>query len=318
MARLVYYVAASIDGFIARRDGSMDWLPPIDPESEDYGYSTFIESIGTVIMGRRTFEDAIRLSNGVWPYHGKRAIVFSRSLARDPQAAAAVIASLVKRGGPDGPASRYDVSGGAAEGADNSAVDVTFTDGDPGELVRGLKAAATTPTATALAVAGDVSDSGAPVVVIPAVNAPPEDGGGGDGSGDGATSASTAGAAAKDLWLVGGGGLARQLLSCGALDRLVVSVIPVVLGDGLPLFGGVGVSSVGVGVSIGFGASVGVGGEAPAGTGRAPVGEEEGLEGHSLAGVQQLGGGVRLRLEGSRAFPDGVVQNVYAVVAGLD
>jgi dihydrofolate reductase len=57
-----------MDGYIARPDGNIDWLtsfPP--PESGDYGYAALLESIGTIVMGRRTYNDI--LGFGIeWPY----------------------------------------------------------------------------------------------------------------------------------------------------------------------------------------------------------------------------------------------------------
>ena len=58
---IVLYVATSLDGFIARPDGSLDWLTSI-PKSQtgdDYGYTDLLNSIGTTIMGRRTYEEII-------------------------------------------------------------------------------------------------------------------------------------------------------------------------------------------------------------------------------------------------------------------
>ena len=55
----VVYVAASVDGYIARADGSLDWLPNADPDQgEDYGWSDLMASIDAVVMGRETFEVA--------------------------------------------------------------------------------------------------------------------------------------------------------------------------------------------------------------------------------------------------------------------
>lgn len=83
MTRVRLYVATSLDGFIADREGSVDWLDAHDPRS--YGYDAFLAEIGTVIMGRRTFE-FVRAMGDDWPYAGKRAMVLSsRSLAGVPE-----------------------------------------------------------------------------------------------------------------------------------------------------------------------------------------------------------------------------------------
>ena len=66
--RIQLYIATSLDGYIARPDGSLDWLDAVDhPENEDYGYGAFYGGISTVIMGRKTYEEV--MSFGVeWPY----------------------------------------------------------------------------------------------------------------------------------------------------------------------------------------------------------------------------------------------------------
>ncbi len=78
------YIATTLDGFIARENGELDWLPgsdgevPVDSESEDFGFNAFMESIDVLIMGRNTYELAI--STGMWPYGNKRVIVLSNTL----------------------------------------------------------------------------------------------------------------------------------------------------------------------------------------------------------------------------------------------
>ena len=69
------YIATSLDGFIARRDGSIDWLneaSAIVPEGEDCGFQEFMDTVDTLIMGRKTFEQV--LSFGEWSY-GKTPVV---------------------------------------------------------------------------------------------------------------------------------------------------------------------------------------------------------------------------------------------------
>lgn len=71
VARLVYYVAQSIDGFIADPDdgvGFLDEIPP--PEGEDYGYGAFYAGIDSLIMGRGTY-DFVERAGVDWPYPGK-------------------------------------------------------------------------------------------------------------------------------------------------------------------------------------------------------------------------------------------------------
>ena len=93
----VVYVATSLDGFIARTDGGIDWLPT-PPEGEDYGWSTFMADVDAMVMGRKTFE--LVLSFGVWPYEGTPVYVWSSTLEEIP-AALAGKAELVQ-GTPSG------------------------------------------------------------------------------------------------------------------------------------------------------------------------------------------------------------------------
>ncbi len=72
------YLATSLDGFIADKNGNLDWLKVVDTPGEDYGYAKFYESVDLIIMGRVTYEKV--LSFDPWPYPGKRVIVLSQSL----------------------------------------------------------------------------------------------------------------------------------------------------------------------------------------------------------------------------------------------
>ncbi len=73
--RATVYVATSLDGFIARENGSIDWLPPVEEDGEDYGYREFMDSVDAIVMGRRTYETV--LSFGSWPYGKKPVLVLS-------------------------------------------------------------------------------------------------------------------------------------------------------------------------------------------------------------------------------------------------
>lgn len=75
------YLAISADGFIARPDGSVDWLHDYDPA--EFGYADFSAGIGTVVMGRTTFE-TVRAFGGDWPYAGKHSVVVTSKPLPDP------------------------------------------------------------------------------------------------------------------------------------------------------------------------------------------------------------------------------------------
>ncbi len=139
MRKITLFIACSLDGYIAREDGGVDWLFT----DADYGYRRFFSSIGTMLMGRKTFEKALSL--GDRSYREKEWIVFSRK----------------GRSGPRG---------------------VVFAD-DPAATARRLRR----------------------------------------GKG-------------KGIWLVGGSEMVAELLAAGLIDRMVISVHPMILGGGIPLF----------------------------------------------------------------------------------
>lgn len=75
---IVIYIATSIDGYIAKEDGDISWLSAVQTPGEDYGYSNFIKTIDTVIMGRKTYEKV--LSFGLeYPHRGRKTYVISKS-----------------------------------------------------------------------------------------------------------------------------------------------------------------------------------------------------------------------------------------------
>lgn len=79
------FIATSLDGFIARKNGELDWLPGSDGEagSEDYGFKEFYDSIDTLVMGRNTYELALTFKE--WPYRGKHVVVLSSGFPKMPK-----------------------------------------------------------------------------------------------------------------------------------------------------------------------------------------------------------------------------------------
>ena len=69
------YIASSLDGFIARKNGDIDWLTGGEG-GEDYGYSQFMSDIDHIVMGRNTYEKV--LTFGGWPYDKKVIVLTSR------------------------------------------------------------------------------------------------------------------------------------------------------------------------------------------------------------------------------------------------
>lgn len=137
------YIAQSLDGYIARPDGGIDWLRPFD--DVDYGYNAFIRDIGTVVIGRKSYD--VARSFGDWPYKTMRSLVITSSPLAD------------------------------------APPNVTRVGADIARL------------ATALRAAG-----------------------------------------AKDTWIMGGAMTINAFLAAGAVDRIDLFTIPVLLGDGVRLF----------------------------------------------------------------------------------
>jgi len=71
--RVSVFIATSVDGFIARPNGDLDWLPA--GGGEPHGYNEFIASVDALVIGRKTFEKVLTFE--AWPYGDKRVVVLS-------------------------------------------------------------------------------------------------------------------------------------------------------------------------------------------------------------------------------------------------
>jgi len=67
------FIGASLDGFIARADGALDWLPP--GGGEPHGYDEFMATVDALVIGRKTFETVLTFDT--WPYGAKPVFVLS-------------------------------------------------------------------------------------------------------------------------------------------------------------------------------------------------------------------------------------------------
>ena len=76
--KVVLYIASSLDGYIARDNGDIDWLSAVQIPGEDYGYTEFIKSVDTVIMGRKTYEKVLSFAIE-FPHRDKKCYVLTRS-----------------------------------------------------------------------------------------------------------------------------------------------------------------------------------------------------------------------------------------------
>ncbi|OLP63532.1 hypothetical protein BACPU_30370 [Bacillus pumilus] len=82
--KLLFYGAMSIDGYIAREDHGLDWLIGTEGE-EDTTYDAFYATVDTLIMGRKTYEQVLKLSPDVFPYEDKKTYIFSHTLQNSEQ-----------------------------------------------------------------------------------------------------------------------------------------------------------------------------------------------------------------------------------------
>ncbi len=87
------FIGTSLEGFIARPNGDLDWLPAGGGES--HGYDEFFASVDALVIGRKTFETV--LSFDAWPYGDKRVVVLS---SRPIDFAAAGTGAVEQMAGP--------------------------------------------------------------------------------------------------------------------------------------------------------------------------------------------------------------------------
>jgi dihydrofolate reductase len=93
-AKTSVFIATSLDGFIARSDGSIDWLDranTVVPADEDFGYESFIKTVDVIVMGRNSFEQVSTFDR--WPYEDKRVVVLSRTGVAIPAALSTMVSA---------------------------------------------------------------------------------------------------------------------------------------------------------------------------------------------------------------------------------
>lgn len=149
MRKVIVYAAVSLDGFIADSSGGVGWLEQPEGTARDDGYSRFIETVDTVVMGARTYRQVVtELSPEAWPYRGLTTYVLTHT--------------------PDNAAPQADIR---------------FVSRPPASLLEEL------------------------------VNLP-----------------------GKDIWICGGADIVRQCRETDRIDEYQLAVMPVLLGEGIPLF----------------------------------------------------------------------------------
>jgi dihydrofolate reductase len=147
--KLILYIGMSLDGYIATKDDDISWLDEIDHGSNDYGYVDFTSTVDTYIVGRKTYDVVMKLTDGVFDQANKyKCYVLTRQDIEDQ----------------DG---------------------VTFYNGDIEALITKIK-----------------SEEG------------------------------------KNIYCDGGGEVVKLLMEKDLIDEYIISVMPVLLGNGKPLFKG--------------------------------------------------------------------------------
>jgi len=84
MGKVKLFFACSIDGYIAKLDGDVDWLGQFSLPGEDYGYAKFMETVDVILIGRRSYEKVINFAE--FPYvHSCYVITSQEDKYRDPR-----------------------------------------------------------------------------------------------------------------------------------------------------------------------------------------------------------------------------------------
>jgi dihydrofolate reductase len=73
MRKIILFIASSLDGYIARESGEIDWLFT----DQDYGYTEFYDQVDTLIMGHKTYQQILSFEE--YPYQDKEVFVFSKT-----------------------------------------------------------------------------------------------------------------------------------------------------------------------------------------------------------------------------------------------
>jgi dihydrofolate reductase len=76
--KVILYIAASLDGYIAKPNDDLSFLEIVQKEGEDYGYENFVNSINTVIMGRKTY-DWVMTQVTEFPHQDKETYIITRT-----------------------------------------------------------------------------------------------------------------------------------------------------------------------------------------------------------------------------------------------
>ncbi len=94
LMKVSVFMAISVDGYIARKNGDIDWLPKNNASQpdEDFGYLDFFSTVDALIMGRHTFEKVLAFDT--WPYDEKDVYVLSSGNVEIPTGIQSTVRTL--------------------------------------------------------------------------------------------------------------------------------------------------------------------------------------------------------------------------------
>ena len=81
MEKVILYIATSVDGFIADKTGSVDWLSSFTDPEDQCGYKALLERVSTIIMGSRSYEQIVGF--GEWAWKDKQTYIFTSKIKTD-------------------------------------------------------------------------------------------------------------------------------------------------------------------------------------------------------------------------------------------
>jgi dihydrofolate reductase len=143
--KLILYISMSLDGYIARKNHSLDFLASVERENEDYGYHEFVKNVDTIIIGRKTYDTLVNMGFE-YPHQDKNVWIITRNTSLEHEV-------------------------------------FTYYSGDLSTLIHELKAQP-----------------------------------------------------GSAIYCDGGAEIAHELMKFGLIDEFVISIVPVLLGDGIKLF----------------------------------------------------------------------------------
>src|SRR5262245_44088049 len=110
--RFSVFIATSLDGYIARANGDIDWLQIVHPLDASHGYDAFFASCDALVIGRGTYDTALGFAE--YPYAGKRVLVLTNRPARSLHGEEFVAGTAAEVAARVGGARRVYVDGGNA------------------------------------------------------------------------------------------------------------------------------------------------------------------------------------------------------------